>query len=150
MPYRVKVYLIFWIIGIIGFLLVRSSKKLYSYVRWRQQTGKKMMILRYHVYSWLHGDMPEESPKFDWSFKNIISSLFTLIIVFFIGLIIVYYNFFGLGDVVFGCKKHDIDCKINAIEKGMKEGYSKPSKSTSKSTSQKNTTTRKVVKKNKR
>ena len=139
MPNRVKWYLIFWVITIIIILLTMFSK-FYNYLRWRSETGKKMMI---PSYRWPYfGDLPEERPSFNWSFKNIIKSLFILFIVFLIGLIIVYYNFFGLGDIFYTCPRHDIDCKINAI----KNSFTKEDTKQSKSTSGKKSSVSKVVK----
>lgn len=142
MPLRVKWYLIFWVILIIIVLLATFSKKFHRYLYWRQQTGKKMMVLRYYIRSWLFGDIPEEKPNYE--FKNIIKKFFILLILFFIGLAIVYYNFLGVSDI-FVCKRHDLDCKINAIKNSIGAKNNKQSKS-----GRQKISTSKVVKKNNR
>ncbi len=136
MPYRVKVYLIFWIVIIVFTPLVILYKKHNS---------------KYNVEENFTPVPFENIPKRK-SFINkvwdFLKRIFTLFLLFLIGFIIVYYNFFGLGDVVFSCGRHDSECRMNALKKGMKEGYSKPSDPTfkDKPTGRK---VSKVVKKNK-
>ena len=129
MPERVKLYLFLWIVVIVCVILGVLFPRQFG---WLSRARKS----KYPPY------LSEEKPKLNWSFINIIKALFKLLILFLIGLAIVYYNFLVLGEA-FACKKRDYDCKINAIKNSFKKGNSKQSKSTA---GQK-TSTRKVVKK---
>ena len=119
MPYRVKVYLIFWIVIIVFTPLVILYKKHNS---------------KYNVEENFTPAPFENIPKRK-SFINkagdFLKRIFTLFLLFLIGFIIVYYNFFGLGEAVFVCKKRDLDCKINAVKNSIGTKNSKQSKSTS-------------------